>query len=78
MTRKRNGCSSRRFENGSLEAIDLVKGEPVKSIGGPQGASGHRVRPFHRAGGGGVRRRDGTVRAFDAATLQEKSKVQVR
>lgn len=60
--------------NGSLEMIDLEKGERVKSATGlkePQGiayvlATGQVVV----ACGG-----DGTVRAFDAATLDEKLKV---
>jgi Cytochrome D1 heme domain len=62
------------LENGSLEVVDLEKGERVKSVTGlkePQGvvyvpATGQAVVS---CGG------DGTIRAFDALTLEEKQRV---
>jgi len=64
------------LENGSLEVVDLEKGERVKSIGGLKEPQGVVYIPSTRqvaCSGGG----DGTVRAFDAATLEEKIRVEV-
>jgi DNA-binding beta-propeller fold protein YncE len=62
--------------NGSLEAVDVEKGERVRSVGGLSEPQGVVFVPATRqvvvASGG-----DGTVRAFDAATLEEKKKVTV-
>lgn len=62
--------------NGSLEVIDLEKGERVKSVSGLDEVQGVVYLP--RTGrvvvacGG-----DGTVRAFDAGTLEEKKRIAV-
>lgn len=64
------------LENGSIEAIDLEKGERIQTVGGlkePQGivfvpSTGQVVV----ACGG-----DGTVRAYDGRTLAEKTRVEV-
>lgn len=62
--------------NGSLEAIDLTRGERIKSVGGLREPQGVVFVPSMRrvvvACGG-----DGTVRAFDAETLEEIAKVGV-
>jgi DNA-binding beta-propeller fold protein YncE len=64
------------LENGSLEVIDLEKGERVQTVKGlkePQGvafaAATHQV--FVACGG------DGTLRAFDATTLAEQGHLDV-
>lgn len=64
------------LENGSLEAIDVENGERVKSVAGLKEPQGIVFVPSTKqvvvACGG-----DGTVRAYDAASLEEKLKVDV-
>ncbi len=60
--------------NDSLEVVDLAKGERVKSIHGLKEPQGVAFLPAQKAialacGG------DGSLRLFDAATLDEKSHV---
>jgi DNA-binding beta-propeller fold protein YncE len=64
------------LENGSLEAVDLEKGERIKSVPGlkePQGVVFVAATRQVVVSCGG----DGTVRAFDAGTLEEKQRVEV-
>lgn len=60
--------------NGSVEAIDLDKGERIKSVKGLEEPQGIVYVPSTKqvvvACGG-----DGTIRAFDCSTLEEKLKV---
>jgi DNA-binding beta-propeller fold protein YncE len=64
------------LENGSLEVIDLEKGQRVKSIAGlqePQGAvCVPRTKEVVVACGG-----DGTAHAYDTSTLEERAKSEV-
>ena len=64
------------LENGSLEVIDLDKGERVKSVAGLKEPQGAVFVPGTKqvvvACGG-----DGTVRAFDVASLEERQKAEV-
>lgn len=64
------------LENGSLEVIDLKKGERIRSIKGLKEPQGVVVVPATNevvvACGG-----DGTAHAFDAATLDEKRRVEI-
>jgi DNA-binding beta-propeller fold protein YncE len=64
------------LENGSLEVVDLEKGQRVKSIGGLQEPQGAVVVPGTKqvvvACGG-----DGTAHAYDTSTLEERSKSEV-
>jgi DNA-binding beta-propeller fold protein YncE len=58
--------------NGSLEVVDLAKGEQVKSVRGlkePQGVAFIAAQKTVAVACGG----DGTLRLFDAATLEEKA-----
>ena len=62
--------------NGSLEVVDLEKGERVKSVGGlqePQGVAYVAATKQVVVACGG----DGSAHAYDAATLEEKVKVVV-
>jgi len=62
--------------NGSLEVVDVEKGERIKSVGGLKEPQGVVYVPASKqvvvASGG-----DGTVRAFDAVTLEEVKKVTI-
>ncbi len=64
------------LENGSLEVIDLEKGESIKSVSGLKEPQGIVFTPATKrvvvsCGG------DGTVHAYDATTLEEKLTVDV-
>jgi DNA-binding beta-propeller fold protein YncE len=64
------------LENGSLEVIDLDKGERTRSVSGLKEPQGVVFVPTTKqvvvACGG-----DGTIRAFDSGSLEEKQKVTV-
>lgn len=64
------------LENGSLEVVDLERGERIRSVGGlsePQGVAYVPERKQVVVACGG----DGTARALDARTLEERARVAV-